>query len=52
MQTYIKVAIAPALHLHMCSGNLLVQQCLLLDCDSSSHRVLDAEWIYYSSDID
>ena len=45
------------LNWHICSGNLLVQQCLLYivlpdsDC-SCSDRVLDAERIYYSSGID
>jgi len=47
--TYVKVAITPALHLHMCSGNLPVQQCLLPENDSSSDRVLEAKQIYYSS---
>ena len=42
-QTYIKVAIAPALCLHMCNGYLSIQQCLLLYSDSSYDRVPDSE---------
>ena len=49
---YVKVAIIPALHLYMCSGNLLLQQCLLPDRNSSFDRVPNAERIYYSSDIE
>jgi len=40
-RTYVKV-VALALCLRMSNMNLLVQQCLLLDSESSADRVLDA----------